>query len=91
MDTPSGQHDDRTWAKQTAKRVSVIERIHASTEYRSIMTAGLLMPELPDPRDRQMPKRRWELALKVFRGHLRRMYQHEVTDRSDDRASLDRA
>ena len=89
MLTPSGQVDDATWNRQTAKRVAFIAWIHASADHRFIVAAGLPMPELPDPRDRRVPKRQWEIAMQDARHEMKRMVERRrLIDRMIEKCSM---
>jgi len=65
---------EEDWHKRKEKRVNLVQSIRTTREYENMSSSrstGTPAPSTPDPRDRQISKRKWEAEVMRWRNALR--------------------
>lgn len=61
------------WQTREQKRQAAIELVMKSQEYNSCLASGCQPPQAPDPSDRTLSKRQWEMQIMKFRDAVKAM------------------
>merc|ERR1712048_977189 len=61
------------WQTRKQKRQAAVELVTKSQEYNSCLAFGCQLPQAPDPSDRTMSKRHWEVQIMKFRDAVKAM------------------